>query len=239
MNIPEILYEDGQILVAVKSAGVAVQSASVGQPDMESMLKVYLAGKGRERIPSLYVIHRLDQPVEGVLVFAKTKAAAAGLNRQLTAGQMNKEYLAVVEAQVTDTKQIQLTDYMKKDRQQAVITDPKDPAGKKAELLYRCLAVKEDRSLLDIQLMTGRFHQIRCQLSKAGMPIAGDVRYGGTKLTGRNGIALCACRLSFIHPGTKKPMQFVYTPKHVSFAEFNDTIATFLKNEEKGGMGRK
>ena len=81
MKIPEILYEDGQILVAVKPAGVAVQSASVGQPDMESMLKVYLAEKCRERMPLLYVIHRLDQPVEGVLVFAKTKTAADPADR--------------------------------------------------------------------------------------------------------------------------------------------------------------
>ena len=109
-----ILFEDAHILVCRKPAGIAVQSAGIGSMDLESMLKNYLAEKAPETIPYLAVIHRLDQPVEGLLVFAKNQKAAADLNRQMTSGKIKKEYLAVTEKKPLKDRG-QLTDYLKKD----------------------------------------------------------------------------------------------------------------------------
>ncbi len=237
MNNPRIIYEDKHILVVIKEAGVAVQHASVGQPDMESILKNYLAASSRERIPYLGVVHRLDQPVEGILVFARTKEAAARLSKQLTAHTMQKSYLAVVQGNIPFGKTVTLTDFLKKQGAQAVVAGEKDPSAKKAVLSYRVLGsiapTKEEpdraaRSLLAVELETGRYHQIRCQLSHAGMPIWGDVRYGAERIPGQRGIGLCAGKLSFCHPVTGKPMTFVHTPDNKAFTIFSKEIAEVL-----------
>lgn len=232
MEKPNILYEDRQILVALKEAGVAVQSASIGQRDMESMLKTYLASKSEERIPYLGIVHRLDQPVEGIVVFARTKKAAAALGGQLTADSMEKCYLAVVEKKLSPGHEDVLRHFLKKEKQLAAVADPSDRQAKEARLSYRVLASAEDKSLLFIRLDTGRFHQIRCQLSHEGMPVAGDVRYGGTKGAGR-GIALCAWKLSFCHPRTGKRMTFVHGPSGEPFRAFAKEIAGLCAEEKQ------
>lgn len=224
MEKPDILYEDKQILVAVKEAGMAVQSAAIGQPDMESRIKACLKPSTGERIPYLGVIHRLDQPVEGIVAFARNKKSAAELSRQLAGHQMEKWYLAVVEKECVPGREERLEDYLKKDRQMAQVTKASDPAAKKAVLTLRVLASREGLSLLLIRLQTGRFHQIRCQLAHCGMPIAGDARYGGTKELQKRNIALCAFRLSFKHPETKKEMTFVHCPREGAFMEFKEEI---------------
>lgn len=220
MEKPNILYEDMQILVAVKEAGVAVQSASIGQADMESRIKTWLAGTTRERVPYLGIVHRLDQPVEGLVIFARTRQAAADLSRQLTRNHIKKWYLAVVEKELPPGEERTLEDYLKKNRQQATVTEASDPSAKKAVLSYRVLASQKGRSLLMIRLETGRFHQIRCQLSHRGMPVAGDVRYGGTKACGGKTIALCAWKLGFKHPETGREMTFVHCPSTEEFGLF-------------------
>ena len=226
---PEILYEDAHILCVVKPAGIAVQNASFGKPDMESILKNYLAPKAGEKIPELYVVHRLDQPVEGVLVFAKTRKAAAGLQKQITEQRMQKKYLAVVEKEMPEGVGQQLTDWLKKDRQLAVVTAPEDKTAKKAVLEWNAVGTEAGSSLLQIRLKTGRFHQIRCQLSNAGMPIAGDTKYGGHPLPGGRGIALCAFSLTFTHPVTGKSMVFVHQPDGMAFTEFQEKIAELCR----------
>lgn len=225
MNTPEILYEDNHILCVHKAAGMAVQSASTGQMDLECMLKNYLAHKAAGAVPELYVVHRLDQPVEGILVFAKTKKAAAGLQKQITEQEMRKQYLAVVEQEVPTKEETLLKDYLKKDRQIAVAVDKNTPQARQAILFFSSQDTKEGKSLLKVRLQTGRFHQIRCQLSHAGMPILGDTKYGGHKQQGERGIALCAYALSFTHPVTGKLMQFVYEPKGAAFTVFQEKIA--------------
>lgn len=222
---PEILYEDAHILCAVKPVGLAVQNASFGRPDMESILKNYLSPKAGGKIPELYVVHRLDQPVEGILVFAKTKKAAVRLQNQITEQRMQKQYLAVVEKEIPEGDRQQLTDWLKKDRQQAVVTAPGDKTAKKAVLEWKAVQTEAGSSLLQIHLKTGRFHQIRCQLAHVGMPIVGDVKYGGQPLTGGQGIALCAFSLTFTHPVTGKSMAFVHSPAGVAFTVFQDKIA--------------
>jgi len=213
-----ILFEDKDILVCQKPAGIAVQSAGIGSMDLESMLKNYLAEKAPGSVPYLAVVHRLDQPVEGLLVFAKNQKAAAQLNRQMTSGKIKKEYLAVTDRKPLKDKG-QLTDYLKKDgRTNTSSVEQKGTDGaKEARLSYVVLETGE-RTLLKIHLDTGRHHQIRVQMAHAKMPLLGDKKYGGSDFP--KGLALCAAGLSFCHPTTGKPMSFYTCPEGAAFQEF-------------------
>ena len=222
-----ILYEDKEIIVCHKAAGIAVQSARIGMPDMESTLKNYLVAKNPGNMPYLGVVHRLDQPVEGVLVFAKNKKAAAGLTGQITSGSVTKEYLAVT-AQKVEKVQGHLEDYLKKDGKtntSAVVT-PETDGAKKAVLDYEVLNEVSDertltgkRILVRIQLGTGRHHQIRVQMTHAGMPLLGDRKYNPEDSSGLP-LGLCSCHLVFRHPVTGKKLEFQVTPKGECFADF-------------------
>ncbi len=198
-----IIYEDDHMMVCYKPAGLATQTARVGQQDMVSELKNYLAAKQHSRSPYLGVIHRLDQPVEGLLVFAKNSKAAAALTAQLSGGTLNKRYYAVVCGRPVQ-KSGELVDYLAKDpvSGSAVVVTPDDLQGseapqkpearqksealqkseaRKAVLQYSIigeLSTPRPVTLLDIHIDTGRFHQIRVQMAHAGLPLLGDSRYG-------------------------------------------------------------
>ena len=231
MNIQEnILYEDSDILVCRKEAGTAVQTARIAQMDMESQLKNYLmekirsgkdSGTGKkngkngidkaggnrmDQPPYLAVIHRLDQPVSGVLVFAKTPFAAKELSRQVTDHTIGKYYLAEVDG-VIPKEQDTLTDYLLKDARTNTTREEQKgtPGAKESVLHYK----KRDDTHLEIELVTGRHHQIRVQLSHAGMPIVGDGKYNpeGKK---SSQLQLCAYHLKLRHPRTKKVMEFFF-----------------------------
>ena len=221
----EIVYEDGEILVVHKPAGLATQSARVGQGDVVSELKGYLAKKGQKASPYLGVVHRLDQPVEGLLAFAKTPKAAAALSRQLTQGTLNKQYLACVCGK-PPMESGELVDILRKEGNLAQVITGRESQyqdGKNARLSYRVLDEKvfEDQvlSFLEIQIETGRFHQIRAQLSHAGWPIVGDQKYGNeasntlAKRLGMRSVALCACKLECMHPVTGKKMSVERKPE--------------------------
>ena len=222
-----ILFEDKDILVCHKVAGIAVQNARLGTADMESSLKNYLALKDPGKMPYLGIVHRLDQPVEGVLVFAKTPKAAAGLTKQITAGSVVKEYLAVTD-RMPEKQKGRLEDFLKKDGKSntsSVVTD-KTTGAKKAVLDYEILTELSDertsagkRVLVKIQLGTGRHHQIRVQMAHAGMPLLGDRKYNTADKSGLP-LGLCSCHLVFRHPITGKKMEFQVTPKGESFAGF-------------------
>ena len=215
----KICYEDSEIIVVEKPAGVAVESAHVTEKDLYSSLRSYLAeksGGSRDHRPGaesdeIHIVHRLDQVVAGLLVFAKTKEAAAALSKQLTDGTMKKMYRARVCGTIP-AKNGELTDYLVKDGRNNMshAASPGTKGAKKAVLRYRQTAEDE----LEIDLVTGRHHQIRVQLAHAGMPIAGDVKYGAPEKTGgednpgRGRIALTASRLSFRHPSTGRIMTF-------------------------------
>lgn len=208
MNIQDyILYEDQYILVCQKEAGIAVQTARISQMDLESALKNYLAAKNNNdrKMPYLAVIHRLDQPVRGVLVFAKTPLAAKNLNAQVTNHSIGKYYLAEVDG-VIPKEGDTLEDYLIKDARTntSKVVKADTPNSKKAVLHYK----KKDEHTVEIELVTGRHHQIRVQLSHAGMPLKGDTKYNPRALSGRLG--LCAYRLVFKHPKTGKEMEFYY-----------------------------
>lgn len=253
----QIVYEDEAVLVIRKPAGLATESAGIGQKDVVSELKNYVAKKNPGKMPYLGIVHRLDQPVEGLLVFAKTKKAAENLTAQLGKGMLKKEYLAVVCGKVPENIG-RLVDYLIKVNGMAVVKDAADaqikdaadaqvknaadaktekdvdaqtekaagPQAKKAVLTYTKKAETEKFTLLAVQIETGRFHQIRAQLSHAGFPLLGDEKYGSEEskeLSREKKIrftALCAASLSFRHPVTGKTMAFTQTPQNPAFADF-------------------
>lgn len=261
MNQNRILYEDNDIIVCHKPAGIATQTARVGQADMVSEITNYLASKKSgvaDQSPYVGLIHRLDQPVEGILVFAKNKQAASDLSRQAAGEEMKKEYLALVcgrDIQRTG----ELTDYLLKDGKTNIsrVVPSEVKGAKEARLSYEILRVdplkdlgptrKEDdgydgfslpegeagegeilrTALVKICLHTGRHHQIRVQMANAEMPLLGDHKYAGQEalaLSEKLGIretALCAYRLAFIHPKTKKHMQFEIGPEGAAFHKVN------------------
>ena len=236
-----IMYEDESVLVAYKPAGLATQSAGVGQADAVSELKNYLAkaskgaertaadkgAKGTLRQPYLGVVHRLDQPVEGLLAFAKTQGAAAALTKELQKGTLNKTYQALVAGRPKESEG-DLTDELWKDGNFVRVVTGRGkeyPDAKEARLHYRVLASDAEKSLIEVQIETGRFHQIRAQLAHAGMPILGDRKYGNAsseilaKDMGLRGLALYARTLELIHPVTKKKMHWELMEKTIEWKD--------------------
>ena len=213
-----IVYRDTDVLVCYKEAGLPVQSGDVAKKDLESELLNLL---GRENpgggTPALHLVHRLDQPVEGLLVFALHKKAAAALSAQAQNGQMKKTYLAAVSGNPEHLPKPgdegTLAGYIRKDARtnMSAMVQKGTPGAKEASLSWRALSCggpQGDRVLLQIMLHTGRHHQIRVQLSHAGMPILGDRKYGGQSVPGLSFPALCAWRLSFVRPGKKEEKTF-------------------------------
>lgn len=222
-----ILYEDAEILVMRKPAGTAVQSAGFGSMDLESAIKNYLVLKNPGKMPYLGIVHRLDQPVEGVLVFAKTPFAAKELSRQMTAGELGKYYYAVTDQKPKEEKAI-LEDPLLKDGKKNIsrVVLKGTPGSKIARLSYEVMDETEDQStasgkkyLLKIKLDTGRHHQIRVQLSHAGMPLLGDKKYNPEEKSGYP-LSLCSFRLEFVHPKKKKIQQFEIIPEGSGFKGF-------------------
>lgn len=226
---PRIIYEDRQIIVCRKPAGIPVQSSRVSTPDMVSILKNHLvqerASKSRKpacagQPPYLAVIHRLDQPVEGLLVFAKTPAAARELNRQLTSSGFGKHYLAVVRG-IPSPPEADLMDYLVKDGRSNTsrVCTAETPGARPARLHYRLAETYGEGSgtysLLEIRLDTGRHHQIRVQMANLGCPLAGDRKYGEKGSSGP--LMLCACGLVFRHPGDQREMRFELTLSDLSW----------------------
>ena len=225
---PEILFEDRDILVCRKPAGVATQTKRLGQQDMESLLKNYRAKKGEP--PYIGIVHRLDQPVEGLMVFAKNQQAAAHLCKQVQDRVIGKYYYALLTHNPDPYKnEGVLEDYLVTDKktnytraldaeelQQKGEALPKE--AKYAKLEWKLAKVASDRVLVDIKLHTGRQHQIRVQMANAGCPLIGDSKYGES----RDGepLALCSYKLEFEHPTKKTSMKFEIQPIGKVFIEF-------------------
>lgn len=213
----DVLYEDKQILVCRKHAGMAVQSARIGQMDMESALKNYLKGG------FVGVVQRLDQPVEGILVFGKSSIATANLNRQQQDGRMKKKYLAVFTGEAKEGNKLE--DILIKDSRTNTsrVVPEGTPQGKKSVLYYKILNITETAGLAEVTLQTGRHHQIRVQMSHHGMPLWADGKYNKYLSEEEKGqtIGLCAYRLEFEHPGTGKQMKFQIEPEGEIFKKLS------------------
>ncbi len=228
----EILYEDNEVIVVRKPAGLDSQESRGIGPDMVSELRRYLMTGTRGaagtpgKAPYIGVVHRLDRQVSGILVYAKTKRAAAFLSSEIRGRRFRKVYYAVV-CGVPEGEQGIFKDALVKDpgRNYSRTAEPGKEAGSEAELSWQKLETADDGgmplTLLRILLGTGRHHQIRVQFSSRGLPLWGDVKYNPA-FAGQKGVqpALCAAELGFSHPVTGKQMSFRIRPEGEPFARF-------------------
>ena len=218
MNEIKILYEDNHILVAIKPINMLSQSDSTKDQDILTLLKQYLKEK-YQKPGNVYLglVHRLDRPTGGIMVFARTSKAAKRLSEQIKSKIFKKTYLAVVHNNIKETDTF--IDYLKKNETKSYNTTKED--GKYAELTYRKIAYqkKGNISLVEIDLKTGRNHQIRLQFSSRGYPLYGDSKYGTDQ--GKT-LGLYAYKLEFIHPTTKEKLIFQNYPSYNPFTKFKD-----------------
>jgi len=211
----QVLFEDNHIIVVVKPENVPTQEDKSGDLDMLTIVKRYLVEKYNKPGEAYCgLVHRLDRPTGGVMVFAKTSKAAARLSDQIRKNEVDKHYLCLVHGTPQD-KQKTLVNYLKKYEQQNIVkVVPELSEGAKyAELDYKYLDTKEDMSLLQVNLVTGRGHQIRVQFSNIGLPLVGDKKYGiDEKL--KLPLCLWAAELRFAHPISGKELVFrVFPPE--------------------------
>ncbi len=231
----EVFYEDRDIIVVKKPAGVESQARHSLEPDMVSEIRCHIretAGSGAE--PYVGVVHRLDKPVAGLMVYAKTGKAAAALSTQIRENRMKKTYRAVVCGRCVDNVG-NFVDYLLKDPKEnrSVIVDKGRDGAKRAELKYHVLGVREvseagPLTSVEIELLTGRHHQIRVQFAGHGLPLWGDARYGTAERLSdpvspfSRRLALCACGLTFAHPVSGRPLSFSMEPDAPIFRIFED-----------------
>ena len=196
-----ILYEDNHIIVFNKRAGEIVQGDKTGDEPLSETLKAFIAQRdGKPGQVFMGVPHRLDRPVSGVCLFAKTSKALERLNQMLRDGDIHKTYWALTATR-PPKDEATLTDFLVRNEKQNKSYVAKN--GKEAKLKYTLIQTTDRYFLLEIQLYTGRHHQIRCQLANMGCPIKGDLKYGAKRSNPDGGISLHARRIQFIHPVKK------------------------------------
>lgn len=221
-----ILYEDNHLLAVNKRAGQIVQGDKTGDIPLSGQFKDFI--KQRDAKPGnvfLGVPHRLDRPVSGVLLFAKTGKALERLNALIRDRQMQKVYWAVTRFE-PPREQDHLEQYIFKNEKQnkSYICDPSTPGAQRAELSYRLLGHSDRYFLLEVQLHTGRHHQIRAQLAAMGCPIQGDLKYGDRRSNPDGSISLHARSLSLIHPVRQTPLEIVApVPENALWRYFEKT----------------
>ena len=202
----DVLYEDNHIIIVNKTTSEIVQGDKTGDTPLSETLKQWLKEKyNKPGNVFVGVTHRLDRPVSGIVVFAKTSKALSRLNDMFRNGEIKKSYWAIVKDN-PPKQQDEITHYLVRNEKQNksyAYNTPKESA-KEATLSYVVIAQSDRYKLLEIDLKTGRHHQIRCQLSKIGSPIKGDLKYGARRSNPDGGISLHARRVSFIHPVSKK-----------------------------------
>ena len=204
----DILYEDNHLLIVNKRCGDLVQPDPSGESALEDQIKAYI--KHRDAKPGevfLGVVHRIDRPVSGAVLFAKTSKALVRLNEMIREGRIRKLYWALTE-QTPDPAEGELAHYILRDgrtNRSRAYDAPKADA-KPARLRYRTLGASTRYTLVEVELLTGRHHQIRAQLSKIGCPIKGDLKYGARRSNPDGGISLHSRRVEFTHPVRKEPV---------------------------------
>ncbi|MBR3759211.1 MAG: RluA family pseudouridine synthase [Bacteroidaceae bacterium] len=201
-----IIYEDNHIIVVNKSASEIVQGDKTGDVPLSEKVKAYLKEK-YQKPGNVFVgvTHRLDRPVSGLVVFAKTSKALSRLNEMFRVGDVHKVYWAIVKNEPKQPE-AELQHWIVRNEKQnkSYAYDHEVKNAKKAVLKYRMIGRSDNYSLLEVKLMTGRHHQIRCQLSKIGCPIKGDLKYGSPRSNPDGSICLHARRISFVHPVSKQ-----------------------------------
>ncbi len=212
-----VLYEDNHCLAVVKQAGQLIAEDSTGDVTLSDIVKTYIAEKySKPGAVYLGVVHRLDRPVSGIVLFARTSKAAARLAKQFREGTIEKSYLAWVKGSPEQESQ-RLEDWLLRSTNRNVtrVVDEGVDGAKHSSLTYTVKRRDAGRSLLAIELHTGRHHQIRVQLSSRGWPILGDVKYGGPKCGNPRALALHAASLAFEHPTTKERVRLTAEPPRI------------------------
>ena len=216
----QILYEDNHIIIVNKEAGEIVQGDKSGDTPLSDLVKSYIKEScAKAGAVFLGVVHRLDRPVSGVVVFARTSKALSRMNAMFRKGEVHKTYWALVDLQAGEIGVTHRLDHWllrNEKHNKSYAYDHEVPGSKHAVLDYRFLAHYDRYTLVEVNLMTGRHHQIRCQLSKVGMPIKGDLKYGARRSNPDGSISLVAKRVEFIHPVSKKTIR-VEAPNPFSF----------------------
>ena len=213
----QVVYEDNHIIIVNKQSGEIVQGDKTGDRPLSDLVKDYIKEKYQKPgAVFLGVVHRLDRPVGGLVVFARTSKALTRLNKMFAEGQVHKTYWAIVEGEkvrggegekVSDEWRTLENWIVRNEKQNKSYAYNREvPNSKRALLRYRVLVHGERYNLVEVQLMTGRHHQIRCQLSAMGCPIKGDLKYGAKRSNPDGSISLNAHRVEFIHPVSKEPL---------------------------------
>ena len=207
----EVIYEDNHLIAVNKSCGEIVQGDKTGDQPLSESLKIWLKEKyNKPGNVFVGVTHRLDRPVSGIVLFAKTSKALARLNGMFRTGAIKKTYWAIVK-RCPSQPEGELTHWLVRNEKQnkSYAYDTEQPNSKKAILHYKLIARSENYFLLEIDLKTGRHHQIRCQLAKMGCPIKGDLKYGFERSNKDGGISLHARGAAFTHPVSKQEITIV------------------------------
>jgi len=203
----KVVYEDNHVIIVAKESGEIVQGDKTGDKPLSEIVKEYIKEKYQK--PGevfLGVVHRLDRPVSGLVVFARTSKALARLNKMFAEGEVHKTYWAIVESEKCKVKSEELSHWLVRNEKQnkSYAYDREVPHSKKAQLRYKVIGQGDRYMLLEVELLTGRHHQIRCQLAKVGMSIKGDLKYGAPRSNPDGSISLLSRRVEFIHPVSKQ-----------------------------------
>lgn len=206
---PEVLYEDNHIIIVNKRSSDLVQGDSTGDESLDDKVKSYIREKySKPGDVFLGVVHRLDRPVSGCVVYARTSKALSRMSELFRTREVKKQYWAIVSDR-PPAEEGTLHNYLKKNEKQnkSYVYETEVKGSKQAELSYRLLARSERFYLVEVDLHTGRHHQIRAQLAAAGCPVKGDLKYGSKRSNDGGGISLHARRVSFIHPVKKTEVE--------------------------------
>ena len=206
-----VVYEDNHLIIVYKEAGEIVQGDKSGDEPLSEMVKQWIKEKYQK--PGnvfLGVVHRLDRPVAGLVIFARTSKALTRLNEMFRNGDIHKTYWAIVQQPPIESENT-LTDWLVRNTQQnkSYAYNMPAPMAKKSILHYKTISSTERYTLLEVNLMTGRHHQIRCQLAKMGCPIKGDLKYGAARSNPDGSICLLSHKVEFVHPVSKKKIKVV------------------------------
>ena len=212
----EVVYEDNHIIIVNKQSGEIVQGDKTGDRPLSDIVKDYIKEKYQKPgAVFLGVVHRLDRPVSGLVVFARTSKALTRLNKMFAEGEVHKTYWALVRSEDREVRSEKFVDdgewhtlehwLVRNEKQnKSYAYAVEKPNSKKAILKYRLIGKSDNYSLLEVQLMTGRHHQIRCQLAAMGCPIKGDLKYGAPRSNPDGSISLLSRKMEFIHPVSKE-----------------------------------
>ena len=207
----KVVYEDNHLIIVAKQSGEIVQGDKTGDTPLSELVKQYIKEKyAKPGAVFLGVVHRLDRPVSGLVVFARTSKALERLNRMFAEGQVRKTYWAITKNRPPKEEDT-LTHWLRRNEKQnkSYASESEKPGSKRAVLKYKVIGASTNYTLLEVQLMTGRHHQIRCQLAAIGCPIKGDLKYGAQRSNPDGSISLLARSVEFEHPVSHETIRAV------------------------------